>query len=116
MSEQNQLSVATESHDKAMILRPEGRIDGSNASTLDSAIQEQFEGGNAVLVFDFSNLNYISSAGLRILLVAARDAQSKGGKSVFCGLSTQIAEIFSVSGFDKILTIHPGLPEALDAV
>ena len=116
MSDQTQLSVATEQHDKGVVLCPSGRVDGTNAGALESAIREQLEGGQSVLVFDFTNLNYISSAGLRVLLVAARDTQSKGGKSVFCGLSTQIAEVFSVSGFDKILAVHTSRDEALAAI
>ena len=116
MSDQTQLSVATEQHDKGVILCPSGRVDGTNAGTLEGVIREQLEGGQSVLVFDFSGLNYISSAGLRVLLVAARDTQSRGGKSVFCGLSKQIAEVFAVSGFDKILAVHSSRDEALGAI
>ena len=113
MSDQTQLSVATEQHDKGVILCPSGRVDGTNAGALENAIREQLEAGQSILVFDFTDLNYISSAGLRVLLVAARDTQSRGGKSVFCGLSKQIAEVFSVSGFDKILAVHANRDEAV---
>ncbi len=113
MSDQTQLSVTAEQHDKGVILCLNGRVDGTNAGALESVIREQLEGSQANLVFDFSDLNYISSAGLRVLLVAARDTQAKGGKSVFCGLSQQIAEVFSVSGFDKILAVHTSRDEAL---
>ncbi len=116
MSEQTQLSISTEGLDKGVILCPGGRVDGTNAGTLEGVIREQLEGGHSVLVFDFTNLNYISSAGLRVLLVAARDTQSRGGKSVFFGLSKQIAEVFSVSGFDKILAVHASRDEALGAI
>ena len=116
MINQTQLAVTTEPHEKGIVLCPAGRIDGSNAGVLEEAIREQLESGHSVLVFDFSELNYISSAGLRILLVAARDTQSQGGKSIFCGLSEQIAEVFSVSGFDKILAIHASRDEALGTI
>ena len=116
MSDQTQLSVSTEQHDKGVILCPSGRVDGTNAGTLEGVFRDQLESGQSVLVFDFTGLNYISSAGLRVLLVAARDTQSKGGKAVFCGLSKQIAEVFSVSGFDKILAVHSSRDEALGAI
>ena len=116
MSDQTELSISTERHDKGAILCPSGRVDGTNAGTLESAIREQLEAGQSVLVFDFADLNYISSAGLRVLLVAARDTQSRRGKAVFCGLSKQIAEVFSVSGFDKILAVHASRDEALNAI
>ena len=113
MSDQTQLSVPIEQHDKGIILCPAGRVDGSNAGKLENAIRAQLEAGHAVLVFDFTGLNYISSAGLRVLLVAARDTQSRGGKAIFCGLSKQIAEVFAISGFDKILAVHSSRDEAL---
>ena len=116
MSDQTRLSIAAEPHDKGVTLIPSGRVDGTNAGTLESAIRSQLDGGQCNLVFDFTNLNYISSAGLRVLLVAARDSQSRGGKAVFCGLSKQIAEVFSVSGFDKILAVHASRDEALESI
>jgi len=116
MSDQTQLSISTEKHDKAVILCPSGRIDGTNAASLEKVIREQLDGGQSKLVFAFSDLQYISSAGLRVLLVAARDAQSRGGKSAFCDLSKPIAEVFSVSGFDRILAVHATRDEALDSI
>ena len=116
MSDQTRLSVATEQHDKGVVLCPAGRVDGTNAGSLEGVVREQLEGGQSVLVFDFSDLNYISSAGLRVLLVAARDTQSRGGKAVFCGLSKQIAEVFAVSGFDRILAVHASRDDALGAI
>ena len=116
MSDQTALSVPTEQHDKGVVLCPTGRVDGTNAASLQRLIQEQLDAGQSALVFDFTDLSYISSAGLRVLLVAARDAQAKGGKAAFCGLSKQIAEVFSVSGFDKILAVHAGRDEALEAI
>ena len=86
MTNENTLSVRTERNEKAMIVCPLGRIDGSNVQILESAIQEQTEAGENILVFDFEDLNYISSAGLRVLLVTARRTQAEGGKTVFCGL------------------------------
>jgi len=113
MSDQTRLSIAIEEHNKGVILKPGGRVDGTNARSLESTIKEQLAGGQSVILFDFTELSYISSAGLRVLLVAARDSQSKGGKAFFFGLSKQIAEVFAVSGFDRILTVCATLDEAL---
>ena len=116
MSDQTQLSIPMEQHAKGVILCPAGRVDGTNAGDLESAMRGQLEAGQTTLIFDFADLKYISSAGLRVLLVAARDTQSKGGKAIFCGLSKQIAEVFAVSGFDKILAVHDNRAEALGAI
>ena len=90
-------------------------MDGTNASILDEVIRDQLEAGQSSLVFDFTNLGYISSAGLRVLLVAARECQSRDGKFVFCGLSKMVAEVFEISGFDKILTVLASRDEALES-
>ena len=113
MTNENTLSVRTERNEKAMIVCPLGRIDGSNVQILESAIQEQTEVGEDILVFDFEDLNYISSAGLRVLLVTARRTQAEGGKTVFCGLAEHIAHVFEISGFSNILTVCKSRSEAL---
>ncbi len=115
MSVQTQLSIDVEKHDKGLVLCVNGRVDGTNASMLDEVIRDQLEAGQSSLVFDFTNLSYISSAGLRVLLVAARECQSRDGKSVFCGLSKMVAEVFEISGFDKILTVLASRDEALES-
>ena len=114
MTNENTLSVRTERDEKAVIVCPLGRVDGSNVQILESAIQEQLAAGEKkMLVFDFEELNYISSAGLRVLLVTARRMQAEGGKTLFCGLAEHIAQIFEISGFNTILTICKNRSEAL---
>ncbi len=113
MTNENTLSVRTERNEKAIIVCPLGRVDGNNVEVLESAIQEQIEAGEKILVFDLEDLNYISSAGLRVLLVTARRTQSEGGKTVFCGLAEHIANVFEISGFNNILTVYKSRSEAL---
>ena len=65
------------------------------------------------VVLDFANLTYISSAGLRAILLIAKSLGAKKGELVLCNLSKRIAEVFSISGFDKILSIYATREEAL---
>ncbi len=116
MTSENTLSVQTERNDKAVIVCPSGRVDGSNVAVLESAIREQLEAGEKRLVFDFEDLNYISSAGLRVLLVTARRLQAEGGTTRFCGLAEHIAHIFEISGFKNILAVHNSRDEALSSL
>ena len=116
MSSEAQLSVCTEASDGTVVLRLAGRLDGTNTSVLEEAIAEQIEAGETVLLFDFEELTYISSAGLRVLLMAARKMQAQGGKALFCSLSEQIAEVFEVSGFNDILSVYGSREEALAAL
>ncbi len=116
---QDKLTVKTETaatgSGEAFIVRPCGRVDGSTVDILDAAIREQTEGGSGVLIFNFEELEYISSAGLRVMLLSARKMQSGGGKALFCGLAPHIAQIFEISGFSAILDIREKLADALAA-
>jgi anti-sigma B factor antagonist len=82
----------------------QGRLDTLTAPHLDAEIQGRLEGVKS-LVFDFKNLDYISSAGLRILLTAQK-IMNKQGKMVVKNASSEIKEIFEVTGFCDILTIE----------
>jgi len=115
---QAKLVVETESLSEGVVvvLCPRGRIDGSTTEILDASVREQMEGGAKVLIFDFEGTNYISSAGLRVLLVSARGMQSSSGRAIFCGLMDHIAQVFEISGFSDILDIRANRAEALASV
>ena len=81
----------------------EGRLDTSTAPDLEKEIKTSLE-GLTELTFDFSALEYISSAGLRVLL-AAQKQMTKQGSMTVTGCSDDILEIFEVTGFSDILTI-----------
>ena len=82
----------------------EGRLDTLTAPQLDAEIQGKL-GGVKSLVFDFKKLDYLSSAGLRILLMAQK-IMNKQGSMVVKNVSEVIQEIFDVTGFADILTIE----------
>ena len=79
MSDQGQLSISTERHDKGTVLCVNGRVDATNAGTLEGVVRDQLEAGQPVLAFDFTNLGYISSAGLRVLLVETVKVSGSSG-------------------------------------
>lgn len=81
----------------------EGRLDTLTAPQLDAEIQGKLDGVKS-LTFDFKKLDYISSAGLRILLMAQK-IMNKQGSMVVKNASSEIKEIFEVTGFCDILTI-----------
>ena len=82
----------------------EGRLDTLTAPQLDAEIQGKLDGVKS-LTFDFKKLDYISSAGLRILLMAQK-IMNKQGSMVVKNASSEIKEIFEVTGFCDILTIE----------
>ena len=113
MSNELQHAVSMERRDGVTILRLSGRVDGTNAGGLAESSAEHIDAGEAALLLDLGGLTYISSAGLRVLLLAARKMQARSGKALFCGLSEQIAQVFEVSGFNNVLSVYGSQDEAL---
>jgi anti-sigma B factor antagonist len=87
-----------------LIIALEGRLDTITAPELEAVVKEELDGANS-LEFDFTNLAYVSSAGLRVLLSAQKTMNGKGGM-VVKNVSEEIQEIFDVTGFSDILTIE----------
>ncbi|MYJ81940.1 MAG: STAS domain-containing protein, partial [Acidimicrobiaceae bacterium] len=65
---------------------------------------------------DFEDVSYISSAGMRVILLTAKGLQSSGMKFALCSMNDSIREVFKISGFDKIIQIHGSQSDALAAV
>jgi anti-anti-sigma factor len=97
------------------IVAPEGRLDSNTSSGFEKAVRELLAGGAQTLLMDFSGLDYMSSAGLRIVLLAAKRMKACGGKLVICGLNESITEVFEISGFLASLNVVSDRPTALQA-
>lgn len=87
-----------------LIIALEGRLDTITAPDLEKELKESLDGVNA-LTLDFAKLDYISSAGLRVLLSAHKSMAGKGGMKV-TNVNEIVNEVFEVTGFSDILTIE----------
>lgn len=85
-------------------LELEGRLDTTTAPELEAAVKENIEGVSE-LVMDFAKLDYISSAGLRVLL-ATQKIMNKQGKMIIRNANDDIKEVFDITGFADILTVE----------
>jgi anti-anti-sigma factor len=98
-----------------LIVAPEGRLDSNTSSGFEKDVRELLAGGARTLLMDFSGLDYMSSAGLRIVLLAAKRMKSIGGMLVICGLNETITEVFEISGFLASLNVVADRSAALRA-
>ncbi|MCJ8143594.1 STAS domain-containing protein [Ancylobacter sp. A5.8] len=98
-----------------MITTVKGRLDSSSAQRLDEVLAVIPEGSNGVLL-DFAELVFISSAGLRVVLKAAKLARGASIPLAVCSLSPQVHEVFEVSGFSALIPIHQSRETALVAL
>jgi len=107
------IEVAEERDGGALVLLPIGRLDSANARSFESIVMERVDGGEQRLIVDFSRLNFISSSGMRVLLMAAKRLHSNQGKLVLCTMPDHIHEVFRSSGFDQIIPIRDTRESAL---
>ena len=108
------MAIEAERNGHTLIARADDRVDGSNARSFQSDLETVIEESDKEVILDFQNLSYISSAGLRAVLLTAKAMRRQETKFAVCCLSDTVLEVFQISGFDKIISIHPTLPEAID--
>ncbi len=97
-----------------LVLNPLGRIDGTNAKAFEEALLGRIDAGDNNILMNFEGINYISSAGLRVLLMAAKRTSQSAGKLALCAVQDHIQEVFKFSGFSEIIPIHEDRPKALN--
>jgi anti-anti-sigma factor len=107
------LHIALEEVEHRVILRLDGRIDGASAHLLEKKLNTLLEERHYQLILDFTRIDYLSSAGLRVLLSAAKKVQEKKGTFLLFSLQEEVLEIVKMTGFDKILHICLNEKEAL---
>ena len=110
------IEVAEEREGGALVLLPVGRLDSANARSFESVVMERVGSGEQRLLVDFSRLNFISSSGMRVLLMAAKKLHASRGKLVLCAMPDHIHEVFRISGFDQIIPIRDTRESALAEV
>ena len=99
--------------DQILIMFPDGRLDAQTAQDFETAVIQHIDSGEPLILLDFSKLDYISSAGLRSILTAARSCKEKGGHIALSCLNDQVREILKVSGFSKIIKTFPDQETAI---
>ena len=97
-----------------VLLEVEGEVDAHTARKLDQALKDLLVQGHSRLVLDASQMGYISSAGLRVVLFAHREARQLGGEVRLFGLNAQVRRVFEIAGFDKLLCISDTRQESME--
>lgn len=109
------MSIAIDKSGPVPVFQPEGQINSANAASFEADLMTQLDKGEQKIVLDLSRLNYISSAGLRVLLLAKKMKQS-GGALVLFGAQPNVKEIFEISGFLAVLKVCDTREQAFAAL
>lgn len=97
------------------VLTVSGRMDTNTAPEAEKVIARQIDGGARHLLLDLEGLEYMSSAGLRALLLGAKKSKATGATLALAGVRPEIKEVLVVSGFVSFFKIHANKSEALQA-
>ena len=109
------MQFSTRTTSEIHIVAIAGSLDSTTSPEAQKLLMAVVAGAKKV-VLDFSGLDYISSAGLRVLLGAAKQLRASGGKLGMFGLNQSVREVFEISGFSSILSIYQSEAEALGAM
>jgi anti-anti-sigma factor len=101
--------------DGVTIVSFEGKLDTNTCPEAEAHIKDLLDQGIKKLLVDFKSLDFVSSAGLRVLLASAKRLETSGGELRVCGLNETVHEIFEISGFSVILNVCADEDEALKA-
>jgi anti-anti-sigma factor len=110
------MEVTEERRADVVILAVAGRLDAATSKVLEEAILKRIVEGERKLIVDLSGLDYISSSGLRVFLLAAKKMGPEKGKVLLCSMQEGVRQVFDLAGFSSILSIHNSREEALQAL
>ncbi len=105
------MQIAETTSDGVTIAAMEGRLDTATAAAAEARLLALIATGP--LVADLALVRYVSSAGLRVLLKAAKQAQGAGTRFAVCALQPTVREVFEISGFDRIIASYATREEAV---
>lgn len=110
------MDLQTKTENQAIVVTISGRLDAVTAPAYEKSIRELIDGGNSNFVIDFEQLDYISSAGLRALLLMAKLLKEKGGQVCFASVKGNVRSVFDMSGFTGLFRTENSVAEALAAL
>lgn len=107
------MDIVEKKENDVSIFRLKGRLDSNTSPGLEQKIVESINGGAKKIVIDFQGLDYISSAGLRVINKTLKQLKQKEGKLVLTSMQDYVREVFEIAGFDSFIPIVSSMDEAL---
>lgn len=96
-----------------LIMRIQGRLDAISSPVTEKKVLEKIIEGSHKLILNFSEVDYLSSAGMRMLLTTTKKIKTLSGQLIVCSISSNVMDILKMSGFDHILQLAESEEEAL---
>lgn len=107
------MDISVETKDSLTIIRISGRLDSMTSATLENWADEHIAPPSEDLILDFSSLEYISSAGLRVILNMSKTLRECSLNFSICSAQDHVKEVFEISGFDTIIPMFDKMEDCL---
>lgn len=107
------LDISVQSLKRVDLITLSGRVDSSTAPELEETLEDRIDEGRYNLVLDLSDVNYLSSAGLRALVSALRTCKKKGGDVRIANPSERVSEVMSLAGLDSLFSMYDDVTVAV---
>jgi anti-anti-sigma factor len=110
------MEIQTTKDKDVLVVKVKGRIDAVTAPEFEKRLADLMAAGEKTILLNFAGLDYISSAGLRSILITAKQLKAKEGKLLFAELQSAVKDVFKISGFGSLFKIYDSEAEALAQV
>ena len=107
------VEIEEDKKQQVTILRIKGRLDAISSPNAEKRVFECINSGKNLLLLDFSNVSYLSSAGMRMLLSTTKKLKTLSGKLVLSSVNHNVMDVLKMAGFDHVLELSPSEDEAL---
>lgn len=107
------MQIEVTEQDGVHVMALDGSLETTSSPEVEARLGELIQGGASKIAVDLAKVDFVSSAGLRVLLVAAKLQRRAGGKICVCGLNVIVQEVFDISGFSTIVAVQPDRETAL---
>jgi anti-anti-sigma factor len=110
------MQIVEEKLGTVLVVTLKGRLDAATSKAVEDRLLSLIEGGDVRLVIDLEQLDYISSVGLRVLMLTAKRLRTANGAIVVCALQPTVQQVFEIAGFITIFRIFPNREAAVAAI
>ena len=107
------MELITEKQGEVVVFKLRGRLDAVTAPEFEQKCLKWLEAGESYFAVDLGELDYISSAGIRTILVVAKQLKAKDGSLAFSRIAGMVAKVFNIAGIYSMFPMYPSLDEAI---
>jgi anti-anti-sigma factor len=110
------MEIQKEQVGEVCVVSVNGHLDGTHSTAFFNQVGELIGGTNPKILVDFTGIDFITSAGLRVLLLLVKKADTSGSVFALCGVNDQVRQVLDIVGFTAMFSIHSGRGEGLAAL